>query len=218
MVAYFWALARLEASMAAMIISLSPLIVLSLLALRGEKVTYRHTVRLILALAGVYLLLGPGGAVDWIGVGLLVVAMFSFALHLVSIQWYLVHQDARTVTFYVLLIMTAGVSLWWWMQGARWHELGWRGWLAAIVLAVVSTYVARLCLFAAVARIGGGQMALFSPLETLLTVIWSMLFLDEHLTLVQWLGGALILTSAVLAIRRLGVARWRPRWRVWTHS
>ena len=55
MVCYFIGLARLESSMAAMLISLSPLAVLSLLAMRGEKVTYRHAVRLILALtASIY--------------------------------------------------------------------------------------------------------------------------------------------------------------------
>jgi drug/metabolite transporter (DMT)-like permease len=41
-------------------------------------------------------------------------------------------------------------------------------------------------------------------LETLLTVIWSTLFLHERLTPLQWVGGALIMVSALLAIQRLG--------------
>ena len=64
MILYFWGIARLEASMAAMIVSTSPLVVLSLLTLRGERLTYRHLVRLALALSGLYLLIGPGGSVD----------------------------------------------------------------------------------------------------------------------------------------------------------
>lgn len=218
MLGYFWGLKRIEASMAAMIIATSPIAVLSLLALRGERVTYRHAVRLALALGGVYLLIGPGGQVDLIGVFWVVVAIVTSAFQLVLLQWYLMGYDARTVTFYVLAAMTVGVSLMWWLEGAQAHRLGWEGWLAALVLAVVSTYLSRLLLFNAVSRIGGGQVAMLSPVETLLTVVWSFLFLGERLSPLQWVGGLLILTSAMLAIKRLGIARLRPRWRLWTKA
>ena len=218
MICFFWALSRLEASMTSMLISTSPLVVLSLLALRGEKITYRHAVRLVLALSGVYLLIGPGGQVDLAGVALVLVATCAFACQLVLIQWFLLDYDARTVTFYVLMAMSVCIAGWWMVQGASWQDPGLGGWLSIIALAVVSTYLARLLLFNAVSRIGGGQMSLLQPVETLLTIIWSMLFLHERLTPLQWAGGALILISATLAIKRLGRARWRPRWRVWARS
>jgi drug/metabolite transporter (DMT)-like permease len=218
MLGYFWGLERLESSMAAMLIACSPIAVLSLLALRGERVTYRHAVRLALALAGVYLLIGPGGEVDLVGVAWISGSLVCFAFQLVILQWYLVGYEARTVTFYVLLAMTAGVSVKWLTEGVGWTTLGRDGWLAALVLAVVSTYVSRLLHFTAIGRIGGGQVAMLSPVETLLTVLWSFLFLDERLSPVQWVGGLLILTSAVLAIQRLSIARLRPRWRLWVKS
>jgi drug/metabolite transporter (DMT)-like permease len=218
MLAFFWALTRIEASMASMIVTLNPLVVLSLLALRGERVTYRHGVRLVLGIVGVYLLIGPGGEADLIGVGLTFVALLSFAMQLVTIQWYLRDYDARTVTFYVLLAMTVGVIISWIVEGAQWQPLGLYGWLAVAVMAVVSTYYSRLALFAAISRIGSGQMAFFSPLETLLTVVWSYLFLGERLSALQYVGGLLILISSALAIQRIGRAKWRPRWRVWARS
>ena len=214
MVCYFWGLTLIESSMAAMIISLSPVVVLTLLALRGERFTYRHIIRLGLALAGAYLLIGPGGQVDPIGVLLVLIAIFSFASQLVLLQWFLRPYPARTVTFYTMLSMTLVVIGWWWYQGAVWQAPGPRGWLAVIALAVLSTYAARLLTFGAVSRIGGGQMSLFTPVETLFAVLWSILFLGEHLSPLQWVGGVLILTSAVLAIQRINVGRWRPRWRV----
>ncbi len=125
---------------------------------------------------------------------------------------------ARPVTFYVLLAMTLAVLVMWFLEGATWQPLGWDGWWVVVVLAVVSTYASRLLLFAAVSRIGGGQMAMLTPFETLLAVFWSAVFLDEHLSPIQWVGGALILTSAVLAIKRLQLARLRPRWRLWSKS
>lgn len=219
MVCFFWALSRLEASIASMILSLSPLAVLGLLALRGERFTHRHLVRLALGLVGVYLLIGPGsavrGGVDWIGVGLVFVTISVVAIHLVLIQWFLQGYDARTVTLYTVAMMSLVSVSFWLSQGAEWREPGWSGWLFILILAVVSTYLARLALFAGVRHLGSGQMALLLPLETLLTVTWSVLFLQEWLTLWQWIGGSLILLSALLAVRRLRWTRKRTRWRVW---
>lgn len=218
MLMYTWGLQRLTSSMTAMLIALSPVYVLSLLALRGERVTYRHVIRLALSLLGVYLLIGPGGKVDPIGVMWILVSMVFFALQTTILQWFLLGYDARPVTFYMLIAMTVSVLMLWGLEGATWHPLGMRGWITALILAFASTYASRLLVFAAISRIGGGQMAMLSPVETLMAVLWSFLLLDERLTPVQWIGGIFILTSAVLAIKRLSIARLRPRWRLWAKS
>lgn len=220
MLTFFWALSRIDASIASMIFSISPLATLGLLALRGEKFTRRHLLRLVLGLGGVYLLIGLSGAsgsgVDWLGVIWIFVTVIAFAIHLVLIQWFLQGYEARTVTFYVVATMLLVTLGWWLIQGGEWHDPGLSGWLAIGTLAVVSTYLARLALFVGVRHLGSGQVALLLPLETLLSVTWSVLFLYERLTLWQWLGGVLILASALLAVKRLNRARWPPRWRVWS--
>ncbi len=218
MVGYFWALTRMHASVAAMLFSVSPLLVLSVLALRGEPVTRRHVVRLALALGGIYLLVGPSGSVDLLGLIYLSVALVAFSLQVVFIQWYLTGYDARTVTLYMSLGMALGVTAFWLFQGAPWLAPTVGGWIAILVLAVVSTYLARLAFFGAISRIGGAQQAMLTPLEILLTIIWSVLFLGERLTPVQWLGGLLILSSALLAIQRLGRVRRPLRWRLWARA
>lgn len=216
----FWlGLGRLTSSMTAMLVALSPIFVLTLLWLRGERVTYRHAIRVALALIGVYLLIGPGGEVDLIGVGWILLSLVCFALQLTMLQWFLMRYDARPVTFYVLLAMTVcAVVIWRVGGGGEWQPLGTYGWVVSFVLALVSTYASRLLLFSAVSRIGGGQMAMLSPVETLLSVIWSFIFLDERLLPIQWIGGFFILVSAMLAIQRLSIARFRPRWRLWVKS
>lgn len=216
MLFFFWALERVNASIASMIISLIPLVVLSLLALRGERFTYRHFVRLGLGLGGVYLLIGPGGAVDPHGILLLVLAIFCFSCQIVMLQWFLKGQDFRSVSFYISTGMAAVVTLYWATQGVAWQTPPAQSWLLIFALAFLSTFVARLAFVAAVDHIGGGQMTLLTPLETLLTVTWSLLFLNEHFTPLQWVGGALVLVSALLAVQRLNIAKWRPRWRNWT--
>jgi len=216
MLLFFWALVRVDASVSSMMISTVPLVVLSLLALRGERFTYRHIVRLALGLGGIYLLLGPGGDIDPVGILLLVIAIFCFAVQITLLQWYLKGQDPRAVSFYISLFMLAVIVVYWLTQDILWRDPGQRGWLSIIVLALVSTFVARLLFVSAVDRIGSGQMSLLSPLETLQTITWSMLFLGERLTVLQLVGGALVLGSALLALRRLDLAKWRPRWRNWT--
>jgi probable blue pigment (indigoidine) exporter len=181
-------------------------------------VTYRHAVRLGLSLLGVYLLIGPGGTVDATGVSLILVSMIFFALQTTFLQWFLMGYDARPVTFYMLIAMTLCVVGLWAMEGGTWQPLGMIGWVTTSILAFASTYVSRLLVFAAIGRIGGGQMAMLSPIETLMAVMWSFLFLGEALSPIQWLGGIFILTSAVLAIKRLSIARLRPRWRLWAKS
>jgi drug/metabolite transporter (DMT)-like permease len=135
---------------------------------------------------------------------------------LVLIQWFLNGYDARTITFYVVTMMTVVNLGLWLVEGGEWHGLGWSGWFIIFVLAVVSTYLARLAMFEGVRHLGGGQIALLLPLETLLAVVWSVLFLGERLAFWEWVGGGLILLSALLALRRLNWTRWRPRWRAWS--
>ena len=59
--AYFWGLSCMSASISAMIFTVYPLAVLCILALRGERFTLRAGVRILLGIAGVYLLVVPGG-------------------------------------------------------------------------------------------------------------------------------------------------------------
>ncbi len=213
---FFWSLTRLEASIAAMLFAIFPIVVLALLALRGERFTYRNLVRTGLGVTGVYLLIGPGGEVDPLGVLMVLASVLLSSIQMVLIQWSLQGYDGRTVTLYMVAGMTAAVWLWWLIQQPEWSIPGWQGWLGIGLMAIVSTYLARLGMFAAVRRLGSGEVALLVPLETLLTVVWSLVFLGERLSFFQQVGGGLIVASTLLAVQRMSrVRRWRPRWRVW---
>ena len=211
MLSYFGSLAYISSSVASMIYSVSPLVTLVLLALRGEAFTRRHALRLTLGLAGVALLIGPGGQVNAFGAFLAAISIFTVPLQLVLIQWFLPDGDPQVSSFYMLAGMAITAILGWLWQGAPWQPPTLQGWLLLAAITLVGTYAGRLMMFVAVQRLGGGQVGLLAPLETLLTVIWSVLFLQERLTVAQWLGGGLILLSAGLAVQRLG--QLRLRWR-----
>ncbi|NJN83450.1 MAG: DMT family transporter [Caldilineaceae bacterium] len=206
---FFWSLSFVDASMTAMIKSTQPLVVLLLLTVGGERLTRRHILRVLLSMIGIYLLIGLGGRVAPFGLFLLMLSMLLYALQLVFTQWWLSGYDVGTLTLYLTGVMTVVIAGWWAVQGAHWHDPGRTGWIVIVVLAVVSTYLARLALYAAIARIGSGQIALLWPLQTLTIIFISVLFLDERFTLIQGCGGLLILASALLAINR--VYPTRPR-------
>lgn len=197
--AYFWALERIHASIASMLVSLYPLVVLILLALRGELLTRMKVLRLLLGLSGVYLLLGPGGQIDALGVLFAFTTAVSFAVQLVITQWYLNRYPTRLVVYYVIGITAFFMLAIWGLQGFPWKAPGLGGWLAIAALAILNTYLSRLAMFRAIREIGSGQVALLAPLETLLAVLWSVLFLNESLSAPELAGGVLILASALLA-------------------
>jgi len=215
MLSFFWSLTRLSTSIASMLFSLYPLALLALLALRGERYTMRHGVRLVLGLGGAYLLIDPGGSSDMLGVLLVLCTVVVAALQMALVQWFLQAEDAWSVAFYNSLGITIGIFSFWTWQGNPWSAPSATGWLLLIVMAIFTTFFARVTMFLAVRIVGSSQLALLTPLETLLSVIWSVAFLGDRLLPLQLAGGALIAISAVLAAQRLERTRWPARWRLW---
>lgn len=208
---FFWSLTRLEASIAALLFALNPLAVLAVLALRGERLTGRSLARGAVGLSGVYLLVGASGTVDAWGVGLVVLAVAASTLQMALTQWYLQDHHGPTVTLYQVAIMAAAVTGWWLIEGMPWKAPSALAWAGIATMAVVPTVYARLAMFAAIQRLGSGQVALLVPVETLLTVVWSVLFLDERLAPIQLAGAGLILVSVGLGTWPAGIAAELPQ-------
>jgi probable blue pigment (indigoidine) exporter len=160
--------------------------------------------------SGVYLLIGPGGTVDPWGALLAMGTIVAVPMQILMMQWYLRDYDAYAVTFYMVIGMLLVAAAWWALQGRPWQAVPPTAWLIVAALVLVATYLARLTMFAAIRAVGGGQVGLLAPVETMLTVIWSVLFLRERLSPLQWVGSGLIVVSALLAVGRLRRAGLRP--------
>lgn len=212
---FFWSLTRLSTSIASILFSLYPLALLALLALRGERYTMRHGVRLVLGLGGAYLLIDPGGSSDMLGVLLVLCSVVVAALQMALVQWFLQAEDAWSVAFYNSLGISVGIFAFWTWHGNPWSAPSATGWQLLILMAIVSTFFARVAMFIAVRIIGSSQLALLTPLETLLSVIWAVAFLGDRLQPLQLAGGTLIAVSAALAAQRLRRTHMPARWRLW---
>ncbi len=207
-------LTRISASIASMIIAVYPVMLLGVLAFRGERLTQRSMVRVALGLLGVYFLIGAGGQLDGWGVLMALGTCATYVAYLLVIQA-LKAYDGQTVMLYIFAtIALLSVGLWV-AEGAQWQTPSWSSWFGVGVLVIFTSYIAQICLFAAVRTIGSGQMAQFYPVEVLLTIFWAGLVLREQMTPLQWVGGILILSSMLLAIERIGQARqWQRRLRL----
>ena len=75
------------------------------------------------------------------------------------------------------------------------------GWAAVAGLALISTVAALVTFFAGVKRLGPSDTATLSTLEPMVAVVLAAVLLGEQVTLLQVLGGLLIVAAAVLVAR-----------------
>lgn len=206
--AFYSALIYLEASLTSVLgIAMFPSMTLIILAIGGERLTVKKGIRLGFALLGLYFLLGVNGQLNVRGVLFVVVAATTYAVHLATVQWYMKSYNTWAVTSLMMVGSAIVVLILWLANGADLTVPGWRGWLIVAYQVVVLTFIGRTTVYFAISKIGSGQMALLTPVETVLTIVWSILFLGEWLTQWQWVGAGLILMSVVLAAELKTVAR-----------
>ncbi len=197
---------RLDASVAILIFSIFPAILLLMLHLHGESVTRRDMVRLVLAVTGVALVANVGGAVDLLGVALMLGCATTYAAYVVVVHTRLVAYPASTtavwiVTSFALLILVEQ------LVAPPTAPLAPSGWSVVIWSAVIGTAASRVANIEGIRLLGGGQTALLMPVETVLSVTWATLFLGERIRLIQAAGAALVLASVLLAT---AFRRWKP--------
>lgn len=71
-------------------------------------------------------------------------------------------------------------------------------WLNLLALAMVSTVMPVFFLNTGIQKVGAARAAIIGTIEPILTLIWTYLFLGEHLEPLQALGGVFILGSIIL--------------------
>ena len=153
-----------------------------------------------LGLVGLYFLLGIDRTADSFGILLLVVGSFFFALHIISVQWFLSDYNVFTVTTLIVCSVTVLTVCLWFFTDADLFIPTPIGWFAIVFQGLVTTFIGRVLTYQAIGIIGSGQYALLAPLETALTILWASIFLSERLTPIQFLGVAFVIVGLILAV------------------
>ena len=199
---YYTGLARLDASLVQLLWTFYPIWVFIFLSAAGHPISRLALLRLTLALLGTYLLAYAGGTpTDWLGIMLILSASAFYGWHLVLGQWTLADLDSRTVTLYTLSAMAVVVTIARLVAVIPWTPISLQGWTTILLLALIPTALARLLVFTGLRQLGGVQTSLLGVGELLVTLLLAHLLLGERLSLWQWIGGGLLVTSVLFISR-----------------
>jgi drug/metabolite transporter (DMT)-like permease len=159
------------------------------------------------ALAGLYLVVGPGGGEQssnrLLGDLFFVLGAVCWGVYAVAGKTATARFTPLTSTLYgtvagTLMLIPFGLAERGWEALAAAPAVSWAG---LLYLATFGTVLAFVFFYEGVKRIGAGPSSAFAFLVPVIGVISSVLLLDEHLTLGIGLGGALVLAGLWLVQR-----------------
>ncbi len=163
-----------------------------------------------LSIAGVALLSGVGGGVQWLGIVLEIISALCFALYLIRVNRSRVSQmPVVKLTFYVMafgaLLFAAFIAY----ERADFDISAHyalipsaSGWLNLCLLSVICTVVTNLALVYATQNVGPTVASILGVLEPLTALVLGILFLGEELTPSMAAGIGLILPAVLIIILR----------------
>lgn len=196
---FYSGLGLLDASLVQLLNGMYVVFAVMLARVGGEPVGARTIARVGLALAGITLIAGLGsGAVNWLGVGLMLGSAIMFAGTLVLSQYVMYEMPAQTASVYILTVMAVVVLVAWFAIGTPISQTAASAALWPILLLGITTAASRLLMFASVQVFGSLRTVIFAILEVGVTLILAYFVLGERLTPAQWVGVALLGGSLLL--------------------
>lgn len=212
---YFAALERIDASLLSMLLYTFPaMVAAAAVAVGREQVSARQLGALGLTSSGLVLVLAgsAAGAPDPLGVALGLGAAVVYTTYILVGAAIVERVGPRVLSALVCtgaaITLTAGSSLLGELRPGALTAAGW-GWLAC--LAVVSTVASISLFFAGLRRAGPTTASILATVEPLVTVSLAFLIFGEKLGVIQLLGGAVLLSGALVLHVRLAHRSQTPK-------
>ncbi len=199
---YLTSVRYIPASLAALLFYANPIIVTVIAVLTNQEKFSRYKLcGLLLSTFGLVLVLGLAmKGINSFGVALALGAAFGYAVYVI-----IGNQVLQTTTPLVTITLIStfaaltygiiGLT----MSGTTW-KLAWNTWLGIGGITFFSTIMAMLTFFYGMKRLGPTSSTIISTLEPVMTVIFAVIFFDEHLTLLQASGGGVVVLGGILAV------------------
>ncbi len=196
---YYGALSRLDASLVQLINGAYLAFAVLISRWGGETVDTRTMLRVFMSLVALTMITGLGlGAIDWLGVGLMLANALMFAGTVVLSQYVLYEMPSPTAALYILTTMGVVVTMVWLAVSPDLPLPVFRDAIPWIAVLGLTTALSRLAMFAGVKFLGGMQTAIFAAAEIVVALLLAFAVLGESLTPGQWAGVALLMTSILL--------------------
>lgn len=205
---YFFALQRIDASMAVLIQSPYPILVslMAVIFLKQRLSTATKAAALIVVVGcGLVFVDAFGKQVDLTGLLLVTISTLTYSVYYIFCQVLLDREHPLTVSFYVFVFAAVTCNL---LSGpGRWASMTGQEVFWGLVLAVLVTVVAVTFMFLAIERIGSAHVSIFSTLEPVTAVTIAGVFLGEGID--AWRIGGMVLIVFGIALPNLGALRTR---------
>ncbi len=202
---FFASLERIDVSLASLLMCSYPaLVVAGAVLLRRERASRRRGLALVVALAGVALVLagGIGGALDPAGIGLALAAAIAYAAYVLVSDRLL----GTTEPLVLATMLCAGAAIAFALGGTATGSLeSTRPSTLLVVgaIALVATVLPIAAFLGGVHRIGPSKATILGTIEPPVTIALSALVFGERLGAVQLLGAVLVVSAVViLQLRR----------------
>lgn len=170
----------------------------------AERLTLRRSAGVLIGMTGVAILVGadPTGVSGEVVLAALagLTACFCFALSQMITKRFASHIPAGQLTCGMMLVSCLALApllFWAWPK----HNPSMLAWLLMIVLAISNSAFATTRYMALVVRIGPVKAMTVPFLIPVFGVLWSTLFLREHITPTFIAGAALVLTATWMVAR-----------------
>ena len=161
-----------------------------------ERLTAKQVICFVMSTLGLVLIIGTGGGEETAGItGILfglgaavfyaaVILLNKFIKNVAGIQRTILQMLAAVVTLLPYVALSSGFNL---------NLLDGTGWVCLLTVGLFHTGITYCLYFSALKDLTGQEAAILSYIDPLVAVIISVLLLGEPMTLMQLIGGALIL-------------------------
>jgi len=204
-------LARTSVANSSLMLAATPVVLALLTALLGQdRVSRLHWIGAALSMAGIYVIVGHGVAIDRsviIGDVMMFAAVLCWAIYTLGARQLMMRHSPVGVTG---VSMTIGTLLyvpatWSNLRAVNWPSVGTGTWVALIYSALFALCVSYTIWYAAVRQIGSARTSVYSNLVPLVAMLTAVAFLGESLTASKIVGACAVLVG--VALTRVGRRR-----------
>lgn len=172
-----------------------------------EKAGFKTIVAIVLSLVGVLLLYwsDAGGALDTLGVILVLVSALTYAIYIIVVNRCPLEMSSFKINFYVVLYCAIGMAVFAWLTGQPLrlpHNAV--SWFYSVWLAVVPATLSLVLMVYASKYIGATPTAILGALEPLTAVLIGIFVFDEPFGTRLAIGIVLILSAVVITAYQPG--------------
>lgn len=200
--AYFLSVKYIPASLATLLFYLYPVFVAILsFFFNKEALSKRLILSVLISLGGMGLVLGtPNGDINTLGVLFALGAGAIYSLYIIMGNRVTSSVPPIVTSAYIALFASTSFFAWGLFTDSLHFSFNKMGWISIIGVAIFSTVVSMLTFFVGMNKTGPTRASIVSMVEPIVTILFSFALLHEQMAVPQMLGGAIVLTGAVLVI------------------